>query len=85
MNSTVEHFLLEDLSSSDDSDIEEFLHDDKVDNLVLVAAVMKHKDGKQRKSLGLTVGRLCIPRNQAPAHSMLMRDYFGLHPVSFLL
>jgi hypothetical protein len=40
-------FLLEDSSSSNDSDIKSFLHDDDVENLILLLVGKEHEDGKK--------------------------------------
>lgn len=63
-------------SKSDDSNVEEILFDNDVNHLVLLLLIKKIEAGKKRKRRGSTVGRLCILRNQALGHSMLMKDYF---------
>jgi hypothetical protein len=44
-------FLLED-SSSNGSDIKNILHDNDVENLILLAVMKAHEDGKKRKRQG---------------------------------
>jgi hypothetical protein len=71
-------FLLEDSSSSDDSDLEELLDDDLEQTAVILVAAATDVRPKKRKSS--TMGRLCIPRNRALGHTLLMRDYFAEVP-----
>jgi hypothetical protein len=69
-------FLMDDSSSSDDSDLDELLDDDIEQMVVLLAA--KELEGRRKKQRpGSKVGRLCIPRNPALGHNMLLRDYFA--------
>jgi hypothetical protein len=67
-------FLLEDSSSSDGSDLQELLDDDLEQTAMILAAAVTDVRPKKRK--GSNMGRLCIPRNRALGHNMLMRDYF---------
>ena len=50
-------------SDPDDSEIEDFLFDDNVEQLVFLQLVQEFEADKKRKRRGSTVGRLCIPRN----------------------
>ena len=72
-------FLMEDTSSSDDLDLDELLDDD-IEQTVLILAAKELEDVKKKPRRGSTVGRLCIPRNRALGHALLMRDYFAEVP-----
>jgi hypothetical protein len=43
--------------------------------MVVMLATKELAERKKRKRPGFKVGWLCIPRNRALDHSMLMRDY----------
>jgi hypothetical protein len=70
---------MEDLSSSDYSNLEDILFDDN-EQLMLMLAAMELQDKKRTRRPGSKIGRLCIPRNRALRHSMLMQDYFSEVP-----
>ena len=76
----VEKFLLEDCSSSDDSDVESLLERHRQQMVVMVLAVHELEERKKKKRRGSTVSRLCIPRNRILGNEMLMRDYFYESP-----
>jgi hypothetical protein len=59
---------------NDESDLEDILFDDDEQLMLMIAA--KEPQDKKKNRLGSKVGRLCIPRNRALGHSMLMQDYF---------
>jgi hypothetical protein len=71
-------FLLEDSSCSNDSGLEELLDDDLEQTAVILVTAATDVRPKKRK--GSTMGRLCIPRNRALGHTLLMRDYFAEVP-----
>ncbi|KAE8769051.1 Cell division cycle 5-like protein [Hordeum vulgare] len=75
-----EKFLLEDSSSSDDSDVERMLLTLHQQSLVMALAMKEHKDENRKRRHGSTVGHLCIPRNRHLGNKMLMRDYFAANP-----
>jgi hypothetical protein len=66
-------FLLKDLSSSDDSDIDELILDDDVEQAMVIVAVKNLQDrmAMQRRR-GSVPGRIIIPRNHAAGHEALM-------------
>jgi hypothetical protein len=77
-----EHLDLSDSSSSDDSDIEDLLHDDDCEIARLLLAM---KDQEDRAKLldrrrGSVKGRTYIQRNRALGHATLMQDYFAEVP-----
>ena len=67
-------------SESDDSDIEEMILVDDVDNLVLLHFMDKFIRGLKKKRRGSVVGRLCILCSRALGDKMLMKDYFAEVP-----
>jgi hypothetical protein len=74
-----EHLDLSDLSSSDDSDIEDLLHDDDDCEIALVLlAVKDHEDHAKLldRRRGSVKGRTCIQRNRVLGHATPMQDYF---------
>jgi hypothetical protein len=56
----VDEFVL-----GDNSDIEDFVYDDDIDDLISVASVKEGEDGKKQNHQGLTVGLLGIPCSRA--------------------
>jgi len=75
-----ERFLLEDSSSSDDSDVQSLLANHRNQMLVVTLAVTERDDGKRKKRRGSKVGLLCIPRNRKLGNDKLMEDYFAEVP-----
>jgi hypothetical protein len=69
-------FLMEDSSFYDDSNLEELLDDD-IEQTTIILSAKEILDVKPKKRKGSSMGRLCIPRNRALGHNMLMRDYFA--------
>uniref|UniRef100_R7WBQ9 L-gulonolactone oxidase n=1 Tax=Aegilops tauschii TaxID=37682 RepID=R7WBQ9_AEGTA len=78
--SPCEQFLLEDSSSSDNSDVESMLERHRQQMVVVVLAVKEEEDQNLKRRRGSTVGRLCIPRNRHLRSMMLMQDYFADNP-----
>jgi hypothetical protein len=83
-NGDLSEFDLSDSSSSDDSDIEDLLHDLEDDNeaTLLLLAIKELEDharllGRRR---GSVMGRVSIERNRALGHATLMDDYFAEVP-----
>ncbi|XP_071680511.1 uncharacterized protein [Lolium perenne] len=72
-------FLMDDYSSSDDSNLEDFFNDD-IEQTVVILAAKETLDMRPQKLKGSSMGRLCIPRNHALGHNMLMQDYFAEVP-----
>jgi hypothetical protein len=72
-------FLMEDSSSSDDSDLEDIPFDDD-EQLLLMPTAKEQEDNKRIKRSGSKVGRLCIPWNRTLGHAILMQDYFSEVP-----
>jgi hypothetical protein len=66
---------MEDSLDSDDSDLDELLDDD-MEQMVVLLATEELAERKKRTRPGSKVGRLCIARNRALGHDLLMRDYF---------
>ena len=66
-------------SSSDDSDIDDLIHDDDVENLILILDIKELGNIKKRKGRVETLDacRLCIPRDRDLDHKMLMKDCFA--------
>ncbi|KAE8820004.1 DNA-directed RNA polymerase 3, chloroplastic [Hordeum vulgare] len=58
-----EKFLVEDSSSSDDSDVERMLLTFLQHSFVMALAVKEHEDENRKRRHESIVGRLCIPRN----------------------
>ena len=67
-------------SDSDDSEIEDLLFDDDIEQMIMAHIVDRFEAKAKRKRRGSTVGRLCIPRNRALGSAMLMKDYFAEVP-----
>jgi hypothetical protein len=65
--------LMEDLSDSSDSDLDELLDGDMEEMVVLIAA-KELMDRRRKRRHGSTVGRLCIPRKRKLGNDLLMRD-----------
>ncbi|KAE8780660.1 Cell division cycle 5-like protein [Hordeum vulgare] len=78
--SPCKEFLLEDSSSSDESDIESLLERHPQQMVVVVLVVKEHEDRNRKRWRGSTVGCLCIPRNRHLGNEMLMQDYFTENP-----
>jgi hypothetical protein len=74
-------------SDSDESDLDELLHED-TETTVLILAI-NEVEGRAElldQRTGSTMGRLCIPCNRALGHASLMQDYFAevsTYPPSF--
>jgi hypothetical protein len=70
-------FLLEDSSSLDDSDIENLIFDEAEDIILMRLIEIREEaiEEEKRKHAGSQVGSLCLPRNQALGHEMLIKDY----------
>jgi hypothetical protein len=64
---------LEDSSSSNDSDLEELL-DDKLEHTAVIHTAAAVTEMRPNKRKGSTMGRLCIPRNRALGHTLLLLD-----------
>ena len=73
-------FLLEDSSSSDDSDVEMLLANHRQQMAVVVLTVKEFEDMQRSTRRGSKVGRLCIPRNRFYGNELLIRDYFTERP-----
>jgi hypothetical protein len=69
-------FLMEDSSSSNDSDLKDILFDDD-EQLLLTLAAKELEDDNITRRTGSKTGRLCIPQNRMLGHAMLMQDYFS--------
>jgi hypothetical protein len=69
-------------SDSDDSDLDEVLHDNDMEVMLVLFGMKQMEDRAklldQRK--GSTMGRVCILRNRALGHEQLMQDYFAEVP-----
>jgi L-lysine 2,3-aminomutase len=80
MSSTMsrsQRFLLEDSSSSDDSDINEMILDDDVEQAMVIVAVKNLQDRMAMKRRRRSIpGRITVLRNRATNHEALMQDYF---------
>jgi hypothetical protein len=70
------HFFIEDLSSSNDSNLDEVLFDDDVKQMLVMLGAKELED-KKKKRLGSKDVQLCIPWNRALMHIMPMQDYFA--------
>lgn len=62
--------------------LQQFLEDevryDDMENILMILAMKEMQDkGKKKRRQGSKVGRLCIPRNRALSHSILMKHYFA--------
>jgi hypothetical protein len=78
-----EHLDLSDSSFSDDSDIEDLLHDDDdCEIALLLLAVKDHEDHAKPLDWrrGSVKGRTCIQRNHLLGHATQMQDYFAEVP-----
>jgi hypothetical protein len=70
-------FLLKDSSSSDDSDIEERILDDIIEQAMVIVAVKNLQDRMAMKRRRSSVaGRITVPQNRAAVHEALIQDYF---------
>ena len=78
--SPCEKFLIDNLSDSDDSDVEMMLANFWQQTLVMALAVKEHEDENRKRRRGSTVGHLCIPRNRHLGNEMLMQDYITENP-----
>jgi hypothetical protein len=69
-------------SDSDDSDLDELLHDDDTEMMMLILGIKELEDRAKLldQRTGSTLGRLCIPWNRALGHAQLMQDYFAEVP-----
>ena len=69
-------------SDSDDSNLDELLHDDDTEMMMLILGIKEIKDRAKLldQRTGSKMGRLCIPRNRALGHAQLMPDYFAEVP-----
>ena len=69
-------------SDSDDSDVDGLPQDDDTEMLLLVLGMKEFEDRAKLldRRRGSTMGRMCIPRNRALGHEMLMQDYFAEVP-----
>jgi hypothetical protein len=75
------HFLLGDSSSLDDSDIEEMILDNDVEQAMVIVTVKNLQDQMPTKRRHRSVpGRITIPRNRVAGHEALMQDYFAEVP-----
>jgi hypothetical protein len=72
-------FLMEDSSFYDDSDLEELLDDD-IERTTVILSAKEILDVKPKKRKRSSMGQLCIPRNHALGHNLLMLDYFAEVP-----
>jgi hypothetical protein len=72
-----QRFLLEDSSSSNDSDIDKMILDNDIEQAMVIVAVENHQDRMaMKRRRGSVPGRITIPRNRATVHEALMQDYF---------
>jgi hypothetical protein len=79
--SVSEQFLLKDSWSSDESDIEEMILDDNVEQTMAIVVVKELLDHMvMKRQCGSILGRIFIPRNRALGHTTLMQDYFTKVP-----
>jgi hypothetical protein len=82
MSSTLSmEFVFEDSLSSNDSNINDLQQDDNTEHMVLIIAAKELEDranmNKRRRSMAV---RVCVPRNRALGHTMLMQDYLAEVP-----
>jgi hypothetical protein len=76
-----QRFLLEDSSSSDDSDIDEMILDDDVEQAMVIVAVKNLQDQMaMKRRRGSVPSCISIPQNHAAGHEALMQDYFAKVP-----
>jgi hypothetical protein len=76
-----ERFLLEDSSSSDESNIEDMILDDDVEQTMVIVAVKELLDRMaMKRRCGSIPDRIFIPRNRILGHANLMQDYFAEVP-----
>jgi hypothetical protein len=76
-----QRFLLEDSSSSDDSDIDELILDDDVEQVMVIVAIKNLQDRMaMKRRRGSVPGRITVLRNCAAGHGALMQDYFAEVP-----
>ena len=79
--SPAEEFVLEDSSSSDNSDGESLLENHQRKMVVAVLAIKELEDGMRKRRPGSKVGCLCIPHNQLFGNELLIWDYFAEVPM----
>jgi hypothetical protein len=75
-----EHLDLSDSSSSDDSDIEDLLHDDDDCEIALLLLAVKDQEDSAKlldRRRGSMKSRTYIQRNRALGRATLMQDYFA--------
>ena len=74
-------------SDSDDSDLDELLHDDDTEMMMVILGIKELEDRAKLldQRTGSRLGHLCIPRNRALGHAQLMQDYFAEVPLYRLL
>ena len=65
-------------SDSEDSDLDELLHEDDSEMMMAILGLKEIKDRAKLldRRTGSMMGRICIPQNRALGHEMLMQDYF---------
>jgi hypothetical protein len=74
MSSTMsesQRFLLEGSSSSDDSDIEDMILNDDVEQAMVIVAVKNLPDRMAMNRRRGSTGRITVPRNRAASHEAL--------------
>jgi hypothetical protein len=73
---------LSDSSSSDDSDLDELLHDDDLEATILLLSVKELEDRAKlvNRRRGSVIGRNHIQRNLLLGHEQMMDDYFAEVP-----
>jgi hypothetical protein len=73
-----QRFLFKDSTSSDDSDIEEMILDDDVEQAMVIVDVKNLQDRMAiKRRRGSVTGRITVPRNHATGHESLMQYYFA--------
>jgi hypothetical protein len=76
-----QRFLLEDSSSFDDSDIDELILEDDVEQAMVILAVKNLQDQMaMKRRRGSVAGRITVSRNRVAGHEALMQDYFAEVP-----
>jgi hypothetical protein len=76
-----QRFLIEDSSSSDDSNIDEMILDDDVEQAMVIVAVKNLQDRMaMKRRRGSFPGRITVPHNHDVSHEALMQDYFAEVP-----
>jgi hypothetical protein len=75
-------FLLKDSSSSDDSDIDELILDDDIEQAMVIIAVKNLQDRMaMKRRRGSVPGRIIVPRNRTAGQEALILDYFAEVPM----